>query len=185
MLESWRVHAWFLRVLPSFLFAPKERNAICALCVRLPSRWGWLNNLGWVWFIIMLCIYKFVTTNTFNCHDTIAFMNNPIIILIKRSNLLGALTRTGDPLRMVCTRAMGIFSRAAKMKQRRIPPKIQTQIKISCKEKFRTSFWLTSMFYISVNITMSCYINFEDLCAESNLLEQASLIFCQTKITLS
>ena len=72
--ESWRVHAWFLRVVSSFLFAPKELNAICALRVRLPFKWDWLNNSGWVWFIIMLCIYKFVTTNKFNCHGTIAKM---------------------------------------------------------------------------------------------------------------
>ena len=58
----------------SFLFAPKERNAICALWLHLPFRWGWLNNTSCVWFIIMLCIYKFVTTYMFNCHDTIALM---------------------------------------------------------------------------------------------------------------
>ena len=33
------------------------------VCVLLPFRWDWLNNTGWVWFIIMLCIYKFVTNN--------------------------------------------------------------------------------------------------------------------------
>ena len=41
-------------------------------CVYL-LQWGWLNNLSWVWFIIKLCIYKFVTSNTFICHDTIVF----------------------------------------------------------------------------------------------------------------
>ena len=72
--ESWWVHAWFLRVLSSFLFAPKEGNASCALRVCLPFRWDWINNTGLVWFIIMLCFYKFVTNNTFICHDTKAYI---------------------------------------------------------------------------------------------------------------
>ena len=57
------------------------KGAQCYLCTTSAylSRWGWLNNTGWVWFITfnVLSIYKFVTTNTFNCHDTKAVMLLP------------------------------------------------------------------------------------------------------------
>ena len=53
-----------------------SKGVQCYLCTKsvFTSHLGRLNNTGWVWFIIMLCIYKFVTTNMFNCHNTIAYI---------------------------------------------------------------------------------------------------------------
>ena len=59
------------------LLAQKERNAICTQRVRLPFSVGLTQQyrLGLVHYFYVLSIYKFATTNTFNCHDTIAFIS--------------------------------------------------------------------------------------------------------------
>ena len=63
-----------LRVLSSFLFAQKERYAICAQRVRLPIYVGADLIIQVGSDLILLCsvIYKFVSTKTFNYHGTIA-----------------------------------------------------------------------------------------------------------------
>ena len=64
--------------LTEFLFIELyERLTKLSISILKAHSQQWMSSkelwyLGWVWFIIMLCIYKFVSTNTFNCHDTIA-----------------------------------------------------------------------------------------------------------------
>ena len=61
-----------------FLFEQKESNAICTQRVRLPIKVGADSIIQVESDSILLCsvIYKFVTTNTFNCHGTIALTTN-------------------------------------------------------------------------------------------------------------
>ena len=55
-----------------FLFEQKESNAICTQRVRLPIQVGADSIIQVESDSILLCsvIYKFVTTNKFNCHGT-------------------------------------------------------------------------------------------------------------------
>jgi hypothetical protein len=69
----------------------------------------------------------------YDCHERI----NAFVIDLRilqgslRKKCPRIMTTTGDPFRMVCTRAMGILSSAANMKQSLSPPKVHRRIKVS------------------------------------------------------